>query len=154
MLNRRNFVMAAGSSVLLAPFASAQAFASTDLAMKQLYKDTSQPDLSDAAQTFNGTEVTIKGFMAPPLKPDAKFFVLATEPMMVCPFCDAAAQWPQNIVLVYTQGPLHVLNYDQGIVVTGKLDIGVKTDPDTGFVSKVRMIEASYHGRPTVDIGF
>ncbi|MDB5562126.1 MAG: hypothetical protein JWN11_1544 [Hyphomicrobiales bacterium] len=147
MLTRRNLLIA-GSSMLLLPL---PALASQDLAMKSLYDDA---DLSQQAKAFNGTEVSLKGFMAPPLKPNAKFFVLGTEPMMICPFCDSAAQWPQNIVLVYTRDPIHMLNYDQGIVVTGKLDIGVKTDQDTGFVSKVRLIDSEYHGRPTVSIGF
>ncbi|QMV00373.1 hypothetical protein GHV40_02165 [Devosia sp. D6-9] len=151
MFTRRHFLISAlASSALLPSLAAAE----QTLTMKSLYKSKDQPDLSDAAQAFSGTEVTINGFMAPPLKPDAKFFVLATEPMAICPFCDAASQWPQNIVLVYTRDAMRLYNYDVGIAVTGKLDIGVETDADTGFVSVVRLVDATYRGRPTVSIGF
>lgn len=151
MLTRRGFLVTAIASATAMP---SLALAEQKLTMKSLYKSKDQPDLSEAAQSFNGAEVTINGFMAPPLKPDAKFFVLATEPMAICPFCDAASQWPQNIVLVYAHDPIRIYNYDTGIAVTGKLDIGVQTDPDTGFVSVVRLVDATYRGRPTVQARF
>ena len=43
----------------------------------------------------------MRGFMAPPLKAEAKFFVLTEIPMSICPFCSSDADWPDNIVVVY-----------------------------------------------------
>ena len=149
MLTRRELILAGAGMLTLS--ATGTALADTSLDMDALYDDA---DYSERAKAFNGTEVTFRGFMAPPLKPDAKFFVLATEPMAICPFCDTAAQWPQNILLVYPDGPLRTYNFDQMITVTGLLDLGVKTDDDTGFVSKVRVMDASYKGVPRVSIGF
>jgi hypothetical protein len=147
MLTRRTFLAAAGYTVAFPSLALGQ----EKLSMKALYDDA---DFSEQARLFDGTDISVEGFMAPPLKADAKFFVLGTAPMMICPFCDAEAQWPENIVLVYPRKELKVYSYDQGIIDVGKLDIGVKTDEQTGFVSKVRIEEAEYRGRPTVTIGF
>jgi hypothetical protein len=156
MLTRRTFMIAGATSAVLLPALPQLARADTpqNMKMSSLYASKDSPDLSDAAKSFEGAEVTMNGFMAPPLKPDAKFFVLATDPMMICPFCDAASQWPQNIVLVYTKNPIQIYNYDVGITVTGQLDLGEQTDADTGFVSMVRLVESTYKGRPTVTIGF
>lgn len=147
MIDRRLFLLAS----LAALAAPRQLFAQEKLAVPQLYEDA---DFSAQAKAFNGAEISLDGFMAPPLKADAKFFVLGTEPMAICPFCDEAAQWPQNIVLIYPKDSIRLFNYDQAITVTGKLDLGVATDQETGFVSKVRLIDASYKGLPRVAIGF
>jgi len=150
MLNRRHFLLA-GTSALVLPRAL---MAQEKLTMAALYGNAGDTEFSEQAMAFNGTQITLDGFMAPPLKPDVDFFVLGTEPMAICPFCDAAAQWPQNIVLVYPSGGLKLYNYDQAITVTGRLDLGVKTDEKTGFVSKVRLVDASYKGLPSVTVGF
>jgi len=148
MLTRRMFTFAGASLLALPP---TLALGQEKLAMQNLYSDA---DFSEQARMFNGTSVTLDGFMAPPLKPDVKFFVLGTAPMAICPFCDAASQWPQNIVLIYPKDRMRLFNYDQAITVTGKLEIGTNTDQETGFVSKVRLIEADYKGLPSVSIGF
>ena len=48
-----------------------------------------------------GHRVRMQGFMAPPLKAEAKFFVLTERPMALCPFCSSDADWPPDIVVVY-----------------------------------------------------
>jgi hypothetical protein len=78
------------------------------------------------------------------LKPEINFFVLTALPAAVCPFCDSEAAWPNDIVLVQTARPIHAISYDQLIRVTGVLEIGVSTDPTTGFVSRVRVRDARY----------
>jgi hypothetical protein len=109
--------------------------------------------LSKTATDLHGKEVAFQGFMAPPLKPNSKFFVLTTEPMAVCPFCAAIEEWPEDIVVVYTKRVIDQLPFDLRIQVTGKLDLGPWIDPATGFVSKVRILEAEYRGVPTVTQG-
>lgn len=153
MFNRRELLLL-GTATLGAAAWPGLSFAETEaMTMDGLYNNTGD-DYSEAARTFNGREVTLNGFMAPPLKPNAKFFVLGTQPMAVCPFCDSSATWPTNIVLIYTHDPLKLVNWDEPITVTGKLDLGVQTDQDTGFVSKVRMLDATYRMVPSVSIGF
>lgn len=149
LLSRRDVVLF-GAAALVAP-GLARAEAAATMPMDGLYGQNGE--FSEQAKAFNGTQITIDGFMAPPLKPDVKFFVLGTDPMAICPFCDTASQWPQNIVLVYPKGPMKLYNYDQAISVTGKLDLGVSRDGETGFVSKVRLIDAEYKGLPGVAIG-
>lgn len=95
------------------------------------------------SDTLNGSEVTMTGFMAPPLKPSINFFVLTETPMAVCPFCSTDADWPYNMVVVYVNGSVDALPYDQEVTVTGTLDLGSYMDGDTGFVSQVRLLEAT-----------
>lgn len=101
-------------------------------------------EFADRARSVAGQEVEIRGYMAPPLKPEIKFFVLTKLPSAVCPFCDAAAAWPNDIVLVQMARPIHAVDYDLLLRVTGTLEIGVETDETTGFVSKVRIRDAKY----------
>lgn len=98
---------------------------------------------SDTLNSLNGSEVTMTGFMAPPLKPSINFFVLTETPMAVCPFCSTDADWPYNMVVVYVNGSVDALPYDQEVTVTGTLDLGSYMDGDTGFVSQVRLLEAT-----------
>ena len=98
---------------------------------------------SDKMTGLNGSEVTMTGYMAPPLKPSIDFFVLTETPMSVCPFCSTDADWPYNIVVVYVDGSVEALPYDQEVSVTGTLDLGSYVDNETGFVSQVRLLNAS-----------
>jgi hypothetical protein len=101
-------------------------------------------DFTSKARSVAGQQIEIRGYMAPPLKPEINFFVLTKLPAAVCPFCDSAAAWPNDIVLVQMARPIHAINYDLLIRVTGTLELGVDTDEATGFVSKVRVRDAVY----------
>lgn len=115
------------------------------LDFSDMYSGASSEGLvfSDTLNSLNGSEVTMTGFMAPPLKPSINFFVLTETPMAVCPFCSADADWPYNMVVVYVNGSVDALPYDQEVTVTGTLDLGSYMDGDTGFVSQVRLLEAT-----------
>jgi hypothetical protein len=82
--------------------------------------------------------------MAPPLKADSNFFVLTKRPMAVCPFCESSADWPDDILAIYTKRTLKVIPFNVKIVVQGVLELGDMTDPDTGFVSRIRVVDARY----------
>ena len=97
---------------------------------------------SERAKLLKGKEVRMRGYMAPPLKPESKFFVLTREPVAVCPFCSSDAQWPSDIVVIYLKAALAPINFSRRFEVTGKLEMGSWTDPDTGFVSQVRIVDA------------
>ena len=115
------------------------------LDFSDMYSGASSEGLvfSDTLNSLNGSEVTMTGFMAPPLKPSINFFVLTETPMAICPFCSTDADWPYNMVVVYVYGSVDALPYDQEVTVTGTLDLGSYMDGDTGFVSQVRLLEAT-----------
>lgn len=99
---------------------------------------------SDKVKGLAGNTVTMRGFMAPPLKAEAQFFVLAAIPMALCPFCSSDADWPDNIVVIYLHERQTFVQANAAIDVIGTLDVGSWTDPDTGFVSLLRLRDASF----------
>lgn len=115
------------------------------LDFSDMYSGASSEGLvfSDTLNSLNGSKVTMTGFMAPSLKPSINFFVLTETPMAVCPFCSTDADWPYNMVVVYVNGSVDALPYDQEVTVTGTLDLGSYMDGDTGFVSQVRLLDAT-----------
>jgi hypothetical protein len=86
--------------------------------------------------------VAMKGFMAPPLKAEADFFVLTREPVSLCPFCSTDAEWPTDIVVIYLKRAMPPMRFSDQLEVTGRLEIGSKTDLETGFVSQIRLVES------------
>lgn len=94
---------------------------------------------SDKLKGLSGQRVTMNGFMAPPLKPSLRFFVLTRQPMSICPFCSTDAEWPADIVLVLLPGGNETSPTQLAVRVTGVLKIGSQTDAETGFVSQVRI---------------
>ncbi len=91
-----------------------------------------------------GRPVTLTGYMAPPLKAEASFFVLTREPMAICPFCQSDADWPVDIVVVRMRAETPLVSAGTRVTVTGTLEAGSKTDPDTGFVSQLRIVDADF----------
>ena len=125
----------------LAPFAS-PAHAAERIGVAELWAEGAE--FSQRAREFAGKPVELRGYMAPPLKPEVDFFVLTNLPMAVCPFCDSAAAWPEDIVLVFLNRPVRAIPYDRLIGVSGILHIGTETDVATGFVSRVRLRDSKY----------
>ena len=97
---------------------------------------------SDAARGLVGSAVVMVGFMAPPLKAEADFFVLTREPMGMCPFCSSDAEWPPDIVVAYVARAAQPVAPNEVIEVTGRLELGSWTDPASGFVSQARLRDA------------
>jgi hypothetical protein len=138
-MNRRQLVMGAGA---LAAFVPMAVRAADTVLMRDLYnKDLS---FSDFAISRAGERVAVEGFMAPPLKADARFFVLTKRPLSVCPFCETAAEWPDDILAIYLKRPIEVVPFNVRIVTRGTLELGDYRDPETGFLSRVRLADASY----------
>ncbi|MDV6373649.1 hypothetical protein [Deinococcus arenicola] len=96
-------------------------------------------EYSSKIKSLSGQTISMTGYMAPPLKPKLDFFVLTREPMSTCPFCTTAADWPADIVLVIMPPGKELDPSTRGLNVTGRLEIGVKRDDETGFVSLVRL---------------
>ena len=128
---------------VVAPFATRSARAEDRVTFADLWSEGAT--FSDKAKNLAGKTVEMRGYMAPALKPEVDFFVLTSEPTATCPFCDDAAAWPEDIVLVMLDGPRWALAYNRAIKVNGTLDIGTATDAKTGFVSRVRLRESKLY---------
>lgn len=137
-MHRRTFI-AGSAGFLLVPRASR---ADAPLKLRELYnRDQS---FSDLALSLEGTRVDVVGFMAPPLKAESRFFVLTKMPMSVCPFCETEAEWPDDILAVYTKRIVDIIPFNVKINCSGVLELGGQKDPETGFVSRVRLADAVY----------
>lgn len=99
---------------------------------------------SDLALSLENKMVEVTGFMAPPLKAESRFYVLTQRPMAVCPFCETDADWPDDIIAVYSKRIVKVAPFNIKLVTRGKLKLGSFTDPETGFASQVRLGNAVY----------
>jgi hypothetical protein len=144
-MNRRCFIQNAGA-IALVPVISGLDLSAADaretIRLRALYnKDLSY---SDYATAMEGKRVSVSGFMAPPLKAESTFFVLTRRPMAVCPFCETEAEWPDDILAIYTKRIIDVVSFNTKIVSTGLLTLGTYTDPDTGFLSRVRLTDAHF----------
>lgn len=136
---QRRDLLIAGLFMMVAPALRAEI---TLFKMRDLYeKDLS---FSELALDHDDRDIEVKGFMAPPLKAQSNFFVLTKKPMSVCPFCETEADWPDDIVVVYTEDLVDVVPFNVPIAVNGKLSLGTYRDEEIGFVSRVRLVDASY----------
>lgn len=115
--------------------------AQTTLEFSELYSKITVRgvEFSPKLRALNGKTVQMIGWMAPPLKPKLDFFVLTKAPMATCPFCSSEADWPPDIVLVIMPPGRTAEPTTKRIRVVGRLEVGAKTDPETGFVSLVRI---------------
>lgn len=143
--SRRGALALLGGAALVLTSRPVQAAVSS-LTFDEMYGKVSVLGLSfsDKLKGLTGKEVAMQGFMAPPLKAEANFFVLTEIPMALCPFCSSDADWPDNIVVVYLEDAQTFEQANATIEVRGKLEVGSWTDPDTGFVSLVRIVGAGF----------
>ncbi|HMR61208.1 MAG TPA: hypothetical protein PKD62_11830 [Amaricoccus sp.] len=129
---------------LLAPGTASAAAA--EIGFNELYGKVGVLGLefSQKVLELDGQRVRIVGFMAPPLKAEASFFVLGKAPMAICPFCSSDADWPDDIVVIYLKGKQTFERTTGMIAVEGVLEHGSWTDPETGFVSLLRVRDAEF----------
>jgi hypothetical protein len=140
LITRRQALVGAAAVGAAAALPLRPAFAAERLFFYQLY--STGTELSETALALNGKAIEMVGFMAPPLKAEADFFVLTDVPMEFCPFCDEIALWPDNIIYVTSDRPIPTIPFNREIRVEGILDLGAEVDPATGFVSLVRLEQA------------
>ena len=136
-LARRALLQAAAA--LLLP---AAAFAAERVKIRDLWAGGGQ--FSPLAEQMAGRQVEMQGYMAPPLKPEIDFFVLTRIPMAFCPYCDTEASWPDDLILVFVDAAMSPVPFNDLIKVSGTLELGTKTDAGTGFVSRARLMGASF----------
>ncbi len=145
-INRRQVLAAMGA--FAGALAPARSFASdSTLTFEELYGSFGVLGLtfSDKVRTLDGGSVSMRGFMAPPLKAEANFFVLTKVPVSLCPFCSSDADWPDDIVVIYLNRARTFEQANGLIEVSGTLETGSWTDPETGFVSLLRIVGADFH---------
>jgi hypothetical protein len=142
----RRALLAGASAAILATAGRAAAVAAATLDFDELYGSVGVLGLtlSDKVKALAGKEVAMRGFMAPPLKAEADFFVLTEIPMSICPFCASDADWPDNIVVVYLERAQTFEQANALIEVRGRLEVGSWTDPKTGFVSLLRIVGSTF----------
>lgn len=110
--------------------------------MFELYKD--DKSYTDTAKRLAGKTISMQGFMAPHLKVESDFFVLSNAPVETCPFCASEDEWIDTIVFVRMKKRQEATRPGNLIQVEGKLEIGPQTDVATGFVSRVRLVDATF----------
>ena len=135
-----------GVFVLLCAIALLRADEASPLSFDELYGETSALGLSfsDKVKSLAGKRVFMDGFMAPPLKAKANFFVLTKRPMALCPFCSTDADWPSDIAAVYLSKPQTFVQSNAIIRAEGILEYGSYNDEETGFVSQLRIKDATF----------
>ena len=145
LLSRRCALGLIGAAALMLPTRPALAARPT-LTFDEMYGSVGVLGLtfSDRLKSLEGQEIAMQGFMAPPLKAEANFFVLTEIPMALCPFCSSDADWPDDIVVVYLESAQTFEQANATIEVHGRLETGSWTDPETGFVSLVRIVDAEF----------
>ncbi len=141
MLSRRSLLLSS-LALATAPREFAYAGGIETVAFHDLYER--EAVLTEKVKALNGATVEMIGYMAPPIKAEAKFFVLTSMPMSFCPFCETEAQWPDDIVLVLLDNVLSAVPFNVRIRVAGTLELGFEKDTETGFVSLIRLRSARY----------
>ncbi len=146
-MSRRHLLAGLAAACVLPTLAAPAQAAPAALDFSELYGKVTVLGLtfSDKVKGLAGQEVAMRGFMAPPLKAEADFFVLTEIPMSICPFCASDADWPDNIVVIYLDRAQTFEQANALIAVRGRLEVGSWTDPATGFVSLLRLRGASFH---------
>jgi redox-regulated HSP33 family molecular chaperone len=128
------------AAVALLPFASLAAELPR-IRMFELYRD--DKSYSETARKLAGRTICMQGFMAPHLKVESDFFVLSNSPVETCPFCASEDEWIDTIVFVRMKKRQEAIRPGKLVQVEGKLEIGPQTDAATGFVSRVRLVDAT-----------
>src|SRR5918997_3982340 len=137
MLTRRTWLTAALTLGVTTP-----ALTALRVRMFELYNDNNE--FSPLAKELNGKRISMQGFMAPHLKVDSDFFILSNTPVETCPFCASEGDWMETIVFVRMRRKQEAVDPGTLIVAEGTLEIGPATDAETGFVSKVRLVDADF----------
>jgi hypothetical protein len=135
-----NAPAAAGATAAAMAVADSDSGEPTPIAFEELYTRASIREglrLSEKLLSLDGRKVVMRGYMAPPLKPELDFFVLTRIRLAFCPFCSTAAEWPDDIAVVYTPSPMKAT--ERAVSVEGTIEVGSKMDQETGMVSLVRI---------------
>lgn len=130
-MNRRLFLGVGLAAVVAGP-----AQAETEFDLASLREGWTAPETLALA----GARVRVRGFALPHQGLAARFFVLAADPTSVCPHCrpdpgsDAVLAVEPRDRFDMAAGPASW---------AGRLDLGGRIDPATGFFSRARLLDAT-----------
>ena len=144
-ISRRDVMVAGLLSLAALPF-NVKASSAEVLSFVGLYESFGVLGLKFSTEVLalKDQTISISGYMAPPLRAESDFFVLTKNPLSICPFCQSDADWPLDIVVVYLSEASPLVTAGAKVTVSGTLDIGSYIDPNSGFVSQLRVRNASY----------
>ncbi|MCM0020201.1 MAG: hypothetical protein NBV67_09430 [Tagaea sp.] len=87
-----------------------------------------------------GTQVRVRGFALPHRGLAARFFVLAADPATICPHCRPA---PGSDAILAVE-PRDRFDMEPGPAMwAGRLDLGGRIDPASGYFSRARLLDAA-----------
>ncbi|MEM7709336.1 MAG: hypothetical protein AAF264_00990 [Pseudomonadota bacterium] len=99
---------------------------------------------SELALSPDGRRIRGEGFGAPPLRAEPGVFVLPKLPMAVCPFCKTEADWPDDVLAVYTKRIVRPVDWTVGIETKGVLEFHPRWAKEPGILSMARLTDATY----------
>lgn len=130
-MNRRAILGAGLAALIVGP-----ARAETEFDLSSLREGWTASE----TRALAGMQVRVHGFALPHRGLSARVFVLAADPTTVCPHCrpdpgsDAVLAVEPRDRFEMTPGPA---------IWTGRLDLGGRIDPATGFFSRARLLDAA-----------
>ena len=146
MINRRIALGLSTSFVALAAFGLGEAKAApARIALDEIHREPDMPgvDYSAKVRKLSGQRVRVDGFLAPHAGGrTAPFMVLAGQPMVGCPHCLGALDLPTDSLIAYFGAVPGIADMGVPVAIEGVLDIGSRTDAQTGFVSTARLFDA------------
>jgi hypothetical protein len=146
MIDRRNVLLLSTSVVALAACGVGNAKASpVRVALEDIHREPHMPgvEYSPKAQKLVGHRIRVEGFLAPHVGDRAApFMVLAGQPMVGCPHCLGALDLPGDSLIAYFGARPGLAETGVPLAVEGVLDLGSRTDAQTGFVSNIRLFDA------------
>lgn len=122
--------------------------APTPVRFDQFYSGTSirGPVFSPLAQSLNGREVALEGFVAPGEEGEMpKLLVLTATPLLECPYCTEAADWPNEVegmwrhVLVELPTTTAIPRPGSRVRVVGRLELGNRPGPLENVATPLRV---------------
>lgn len=117
--------------------------ASNEINWSQFFDNDKQDRPSEHFWDMNGKTVQIKGFMGEVLSFEKHWFLLIPKPGAECPFDNGDETYWNKIMIVYVPDDVK-LRYTSGpLLITGKLDVGVKLD-ESGYKTMFRLYNASF----------
>ena len=147
MIDRRRILLLGTGALAFLAGAGKQAWAATrSLALDNLYKNPDMPGVDYRPKVLEaaGQRVAVKGFVVPHTADSAApFMVVSAEPLIGCPHCMASLDLPPDSVIAYFKEQPKLADIGLKITVEGTLELGSRSDPKTGFISAIRLVEAS-----------
>ncbi len=143
-MERRTFISLAGAALVggtpLSKALGAEDALPLDLA--SLYStDGGGLDFDSHVLAAASRLVIVTGYVAPHLQPGAPFHLVSHVPLSACPHCLGNRTLPKGTVAFYPlkeNGASYAPGADP-VSLKGYLELGAKVDPQTGFVTTIRL---------------